>query len=113
MDEQRIQEVFSDEEFVQKLFSLETPEEAQAALKEKGVEVSVEELNQLRDFVIANVNENGELALDALDDVAGGFGFLGNLVGVMTILIPRPPVQPSPIPRPPGLPGLPTIIGRW
>ena len=34
MNEERIKEVFSDEDFVRELFSKETPEEAQAMLAE-------------------------------------------------------------------------------
>ncbi len=37
MDENRIKEVFSDEEFVKGLLALEEPAEVQAALKEKGI----------------------------------------------------------------------------
>jgi len=75
MDENRIKEVFSDEGFVKKLFSMETPEEARAALAEKGIEVSVEEVLQLRD-VLTNAAEmaqgGGNLSLEKLDDAAGG-----------------------------------------
>ena len=44
MTEERIKEVFSDEEFVKELFSKETPEEAQAMLAEKGIDLSIDEL---------------------------------------------------------------------
>ena len=98
MNDQRIQEVFSDEAFVQKLFSLETPEEAQAALKEKGVEVSVEELSHLRDFIVANVNEHGELSLDALDNVAGGF--LSRILPAIKPRLPMPSLPTSRLPLP-------------
>ena len=93
MNEQRIQEVFSDEAFVEKLFSLETPEEAQAALKEKNVEVSVEELKQLRDFIATDSGENSELSLDTLDDVAGGF-LITRIAGQIKRAIVTPPDLP-------------------
>jgi len=75
MDENRIKEVFSDEAFVKGLVELETPEEVQTALKEKGVELTVGEIMQLRDGLIKaaeKAGEGGELSLDQLDDVAGG-----------------------------------------
>ena len=74
MNEQRIKEVFSDEAFVKELFSLETAEEAQKALKSKNVDMSIEELNKIRDTLLAKVSESGELSLDALDEAAGGLG---------------------------------------
>ena len=72
MNEQRMKELFSDEAFVKSLFAMETAEEVQAALKEKGVELSFEEINKIRDTILVNVNESGELALDELENVAGG-----------------------------------------
>ena len=73
MSEQRIKELFSDETFVLELLEQETVEEAQAAFKEKDVEVSADELNKLRDHINARFSENGEMSLEALDDVAGGW----------------------------------------
>ena len=77
MDEKRIKEVFADEVFVKQLFSLETPEEAQTALKAKGIEMSREEVLKLRDALVAASQEagagGGELSTEQLDNVAGGF----------------------------------------
>ena len=44
MNEEKIKEVFADEEFVKKFFGKETPEEAQDLLAEKDIDVSIEEL---------------------------------------------------------------------
>ncbi|MBR0544254.1 MAG: hypothetical protein IIW98_07385, partial [Bacteroidaceae bacterium] len=62
MNEERIKEVFSDEEFVKELFSKETPEEAKALLEEKDIDISIEELVKLKDIIIAKLQavENGE-----------------------------------------------------
>ena len=43
MNEERIKEIFADEEFVKEFFSKETPEEAQALLDEKEIDVSIED----------------------------------------------------------------------
>ena len=75
MNEERIKEVFSDEEFVKELFSKETPEEAQAMLAEKDIDLTVEELIQLRELIIKKAqqtDDNEELVDDDLEDVAGG-----------------------------------------
>ena len=77
MNEERIREVFSDEEFVSELLTKETPEEAQALLVEKDIDVSVEDLIKIKDIMIKKVEaaENGEsyeLTEDELADIAGG-----------------------------------------
>ena len=77
MNEERIKEVFSDEEFVKELFSKETPEEAKALLEEKDIDFSVEDLIKLREIVIAKMEqqttgEEVELGEDDLEDVSGG-----------------------------------------
>ena len=80
MNEQRMKEVFSDEAFVKSLFALETVEEVQAALKEKGVELSLEEINGIHDRLLVSINENGELSLEQLENVAGGNSLPGLVV---------------------------------
>ena len=77
MNEERIKEVFSDEEFVKELFSKETPEEAKALLEEKDIDFSVEDLIKLREIIIAKMeqqasSEEGELGEEDLEEVSGG-----------------------------------------
>ena len=77
MNEERIKEVFSDEEFVRELFSKETPEEAQALLVEKDIDVTIEEIVKLGEFVAKKLQqiENGEsaeLTEEELTDISGG-----------------------------------------
>ena len=86
MNEERIKEVFSDEEFVKELFSKETPEEAKALLEEKDIDFSVEDLIKLREILVAKLqksegSEEVELGEDELEDVAGGY------LGIATIVI--------------------------
>ena len=97
MNTERIKEVFSDEEFVKSLFELETPEEVQAALEEKEIEMTIEEIGQVRDLLIryqegefteeelkalelVQNNEDGELSDEELENVAGGELIIGVLV---------------------------------
>ena len=54
MNEERIKEVFADEEFVKELFSKETPEEAQALLVEKDIELSIDEIVNFDNSEIKN-----------------------------------------------------------
>lgn len=70
-DEARIQEVFQDEVFVKGLFELETPEEVQAALRGREVEMTVDEIIKLRDHM-AKQQSGGALSDSELERVAGG-----------------------------------------
>ena len=77
MNEERIKEVFADEEFVKELLSKEALEEVQALLAEKDIDVSVEDLVKIKDLIVkkAQEAENGvsaELTEEDLADVAGG-----------------------------------------
>ena len=88
MNEERIKEVFSDEEFVKELFSKETPEEAKALLEEKDIDFSVEDLIKLREILVAKLqksegSEEGELGEDELEDVSGG-----TLTFIISVIIP-------------------------
>ena len=87
MNEERIKEVFADEEFVKDFWSNETPEEAQALLAEKEIEVSVEELVKVRNIVDRKLQatangEATELTEEELADIAGG-AVLWILMGVL------------------------------
>ncbi len=70
MNEQQIRELFSNEEFVQEILALETPEEVVAALQEKDVDVTEEEVIKISD-ILANNNVE-ELTEEDLEQVAGG-----------------------------------------
>lgn len=87
MNMEKIKEVFSDEAFVKNLFELESAGEVQAALKEKGIEFSEEEIISIRDFLLkveeSDITkeqlekwtvqlEDGELSEEELENVAGG-----------------------------------------
>lgn len=87
MNQEKLKEVFKDKAFVESLFSLKTPQEAQAVLAEKGVEIEVEELVELNQFIlkmkkgeisqeqlesIQQMAESGELNEETLENVTGG-----------------------------------------
>ena len=87
MNIEKIKEIFADEAFVKGLFELESAAEVQAALKEKGVEMSEEEILAVRDLLAkmesgeisveqaeqwSKQAESGELSDEMLEQVAGG-----------------------------------------
>lgn len=98
MELSRIKEVCSDQEYLKELFNLSTPEEVQASLKEKGIDMTIDEINQTADFLNrANNGElteneqkavemlsksNGELSEEDLESVTGG-ATLAVFVGYM------------------------------
>ena len=101
MNIERLKEVFLDEAFVKSLFELETVAEVQAALREKGIELTEEEILGVRDLLIkveeggisaeqlekwGEQAESGELSEELLEQVSGGSI---TLVGaaVVTLLI--------------------------
>lgn len=76
MNEERIKAVFSDEAFVKELLSTETPEEVQALLEEKEIEVTIEEIKETQKILIKKAEqqtaEGMELSDEDLEDVSGG-----------------------------------------
>ena len=105
MNTEKMKAVFADEAFVKSLFELETAAEVQAALQEKGVELSEEEILGIRDLLIklaegeisAEQMENGELPEELLEQVSGGslliVGIIGgvaaNIAAIVTSIVGR------------------------
>ncbi len=73
MDKAKLQEVFSDKEYVKSIMQM-SAEDAAKSLHEKGVDVTAEDLMKVHDFILAHQEElqNGELPEEALEGVAGG-----------------------------------------
>ena len=91
MNGERVKEVLADEAFVKELLSRETPEEAQALLAEKDIDVSIEELVKLKDLVVAKLqaaenSESAELTEADLEDVAGGTFGISVVIAIVGIL---------------------------
>lgn len=70
MDEQKIKEVFSDEAFVTSLLEMEEAPEVKNALADKGIELTLEEIEALR---LQLGKADGELGEEDLENVSGGF----------------------------------------
>lgn len=68
--EEKLKKVMSDEAYVKELLALETPEEVQASLEEKDVEMSLDEIKQATNLL--SRYSDGELSEDELAEIAGG-----------------------------------------
>ena len=87
MNQEKIQEVFSDEAFLKEIFSKEIPEEVQSILAEKDVELSIEDILKLRKIIEKKLNQGVELSDDKLEDGTGGVVVIGAIVYTVLPLI--------------------------
>lgn len=71
--EEKLKELLKDESFVKELVDKETAEEAQALLASKGVNLTAEQLNEIRKGIAARIEGGEELSDEQLENVAGGF----------------------------------------
>ncbi|MCR5237239.1 MAG: hypothetical protein K6E34_08595 [Lachnospiraceae bacterium] len=69
-DGKNLEELFKDQDFAKKVLLDETPGNARELLKEKGVDVSIEEIGQIRDFV--DMVKNGEISEEQLKKIQDG-----------------------------------------
>ena len=67
----KLQNALEDEAFVNSLYSMQTVEEIQIALKEKDVDLTIDEIKSIGEAVKAADNE-GEISESELEDVSGG-----------------------------------------
>ena len=73
MSNEKMLEVLKDEGFVKRILEMATQNEVQHAFKEKGVEVSKEEIGLLGDIINKMKEKNStNLSIEELDEIAGG-----------------------------------------
>ncbi len=73
MIQKKLESVLKEKTFAEKIFKLQTPEEVQAAFKEKGIEISVEEVQLLGSIINKMVEKHtSNLSEDDLEEIAGG-----------------------------------------
>lgn len=71
MDEKALVQAVEDPAFLEKLISLDSPEDVQAAFKQdKGIDISIDDINAIQKVVEEKME--GELSEDDLEGVAGG-----------------------------------------
>ena len=81
-----IKDALKDNNFVESLVKLEKPEDVQAAFKEKGVELSLDEINKIK-TLMGKINEDSsELSDNELDNIVGGFDIGKFVVDATTVL---------------------------
>jgi hypothetical protein len=86
-NEQLIREVCQDEAFIKNLLTLETPQEVQAALRGRGVEMSVEEIKAIREMLIKKLDSGAELSEAELAEVTGGEFVILTTSIILTMLL--------------------------
>lgn len=97
MENYKMKEIFADEAFVKSLMELESAAEVQEALKEKGIELTEDDIMALRDIILkveegeisreqleswAAQAEDGELPEEMLEFVSGGLLISSLLIGI-------------------------------
>ena len=70
MDEAKLREVLSDEEYVKELLAMESEQQVQLSLEERGIELSLDQIRQIGEFV--RKVQNGEVSQEQLEHMAGG-----------------------------------------
>lgn len=86
MNEERIKEIFANEDFVKDLFESKSYEEAQAKLADKDIDMSIDELKQTFNLIQKKVD--GELSDQDLEDVAGGLCLAtATLIGTIVMTV--------------------------
>ena len=94
MDTQKLNEVLADEAFVKELLLMQKPEQVQEALEDRGVELSLDEIEKMGAFIrkvqTGEISKeqvqkmaDGELSEDELEQVSGGSWAIGGAFGGM------------------------------
>jgi hypothetical protein len=87
MSEQEMRDILTDEAYVSSLLALDTPEEVQASLAEKGIDLTEAEITALLQAIQSYVQSGGELSEADLETVTGGFVLMGFLIGLVVATI--------------------------
>ena len=68
--QEKLKEVLADEAFAKKLLAMEKPEDVQIALEEKDIELSLDEINQIGEFI--KKAQSGEISQEQVQRMADG-----------------------------------------
>lgn len=71
-DSRKLENVLSDKSFLDEIMKMKTAEEVQVALREQGLELSIDEINKFHHTLTYMASHNGLLSQEALEEVAGG-----------------------------------------
>lgn len=76
-EKENLLNLFSDEEFLEQLFSLDELADVKKLLREKGVEMTDGQLMEIKDQIVKQVEGGGEISDASMERVAGGVMDLG------------------------------------
>ena len=71
-NKEKLQQLMQNEEFLKEILVLETPEEVQQAFKENDVDISIEDLEKIKELIRKSMNKNYELTEEELEEIVGG-----------------------------------------
>ena len=98
MKDKKIREVMQNESFVKEISKMDKPEEVQAAFKNKGVDMSLDEVQTIGNMINVMATEKSTILLDEdLSRIAGG-EFTEPLGAGAPIQPPETPIQPQETP---------------
>ena len=84
-NEGKLYELFQDERFVSDLLEMEEPEQIQTALRDQGIEMSLEEVKTVGAICEKLIEKDGELTEEDLEEISGGVVFMATLTTAVTI----------------------------
>ena len=79
-NKEKLQQLMQDEKFLKEILNLETIEEVQDAFKKKDVDISTDDLEQIRELIIKSIDNDYELSEEELEEICGGFAITGTLL---------------------------------
>ena len=83
MNNEKILEILKDKGFAEKILKMQTPEQVQVAFKEKGVEISADEVKIIGSILNKMVEKKTiNLSEEDLNEIAGGDGIKGFAKGL-------------------------------
>lgn len=80
MNEEQLKKLFSDDAFVASILEMETAEEVQKSLADKGLELSLDEIAIIKNTLNS---EETELSEDDLKTISGGVAITAVICGVI------------------------------
>ncbi len=86
-NKEKLQQLMQDEKFLKEILDLETIEEVQHAFKEKGVNISTEDLKSVRELIIKFIDNNYELSEEELEEICGGSAITGILIFILKAIL--------------------------
>ena len=83
---EKMKALMSDEKMINKLLSINDPEEARKFFAENGMEFTIEEIHMLAGCLNRMAENNGELSDASLNDVSGGSS--ASMIPIASLLAP-------------------------